>query len=190
MQPSVTHAPPILPPPEPPLQRIPETPAEYLQAYPTAPEPDRNQPSEALMAAAVLHLTADRMTTEKTWIQGTGVRDITPRWQVLLAKSLPRSLRHLLPERRIGRCSVAGILANASDSGIVPENITPGAITLVATDAMSRYLRKHALNRAGCIVGYNDAEGRTLQEITDVMHGAACELEAQAGQHCHALLSR
>ena len=185
MQPTATNAPPILPSQEPLLLLVPETPAEYLQAYPTTPEPDRNQPSEALMAAAVLRLTADRMTIEKTWIQGTSVRDITPRWQVLLAKSLPGSLRHLLPERRIGRCSVAGIFGNACDSSIVPGNITPGAITLAATDAMSRYLREHALNSAGDIVAYNDAAGRTLQEITDVMHGAARELEAQAAQRRH-----
>ena len=190
MPPSVTSPQPILLHPEKtqtlresPLQPIPESPAEYLQAYPTAPEPDRNQPPEALMAAAVLRRTADRITEEKTWIQGTGVRDITPRWQVLLASSLPRPLRRLLPDRRTGRCSVAGIFANACDSGIVPANITPGVITLVALDAMRDYLRKHGLNPDGDLIGYNDAKGRTLREVTDAMHGAARELEAQASYH-------
>lgn len=190
MKPSVTNTQPIVPCPKnaPKLSetqalRIPETPAEYLQAYPTVPEPDPNQPSEILMAAAVLRRTADRMTAEKTWVQGASCRDITPRWQVALSKTLPHSLCRLLPDRRIGRCSVNGIFETACDTTIVPKHITPGAITLMATDAMSSYLRKHELNRDGNIVVYNDADGRTLREITGAMHGAARDLEEQAARN-------
>lgn len=190
MKPFVTTTQPIVPSPktapklsETPVLRIPETPAEYLKAYPTVPEPDPNQPSEILMAAAVLRRTADRMTAEKTWVQGTSCRDVTPRWQVALTKTLPQPLRRLLPERRIGRCSVNGIFYSACDTTIVPKHITPGAITLLATDAMSHYLRRHELNRDGNIVVYNDANGRTLREITTAMRGAAHELEEQAARN-------